>query len=69
MPRSLLGRRPKAGHFPPELLLAAARLYYEQDATQAEIAVEMRTSRATVSRLLSEARRQGIVRIQVVPAR
>ena len=55
-----------SGHFPPSLLHAAAKLYYEQDATQAQIAVELQTSRATVSRLLSEARRLGIVRIEVV---
>jgi DNA-binding transcriptional regulator LsrR (DeoR family) len=45
---------------------AAARLYYVEDATQAEIASRLGTSRATVSRLLSEARREGIVRIEIV---
>jgi DNA-binding transcriptional regulator LsrR (DeoR family) len=55
------------GHFPASLLYAAARLYYDQDATQAEVAAQLGTSRATVSRLLSEAKRQGIVRIEVVP--
>lgn len=44
----------------------AARLYYLEDATQADIAERLGTSRATVSRLLSEARREGIVRIEVV---
>lgn len=59
---------PDAGsHFAPSLLLTAARLYYEQEATQAQIAAKLNTSRATVSRLLSEARRQGIVRIEVIP--
>lgn len=47
-------------------MYAAATLYYLEDATQAEIADKLGTSRATVSRLLSEARRQGIVRIEVV---
>jgi DNA-binding transcriptional regulator LsrR (DeoR family) len=41
-------------------------MYYDEDATQAEVAAKLGTSRATVSRLLSEARRQGIVRIEVV---
>jgi DNA-binding transcriptional regulator LsrR (DeoR family) len=50
----------------PHLLYRAATLYYVQDATQAEIAGQLGTSRATVSRLLSEARRQGIVRIEVI---
>ncbi|NIL75964.1 sugar-binding domain-containing protein [Rhodococcus sp. B10] len=56
-----------AGHFAPTLLYTAAKLYYEDDATQAEVAAKLGTSRATVSRLLSEARRQGIVRIEVIP--
>ena len=51
--------------FEPSMLYAAAKLYYLEDATQAEVAAQLGTSRATVSRLLSEARRQGIVRIQV----
>lgn len=58
---------PESSHFPPTLLYTAARLYYEEDATQAEIADQLGTSRATVSRLLAEAKRQGIVRIEVVP--
>jgi len=53
--------------FPAELLHAAATLYYLEDATQAQIAKRLGTSRPTVSRLLSEARRQGIVRIEVLP--
>lgn len=57
----------EAGHFSPSLLYAAAKLYYTEDATQAEVAAQLGTSRATVSRLLAEAKRQGIVRIEVVP--
>jgi DNA-binding transcriptional regulator LsrR (DeoR family) len=57
----------EGSHFPASLLYTAARLYYEDDATQAEVAEQLGTSRATVSRLLSEAKRQGIVRIEVVP--
>jgi len=57
------------GHsnFSPSLLYAAAKMYYTDEATQAEVADHLQTSRATVSRLLYEARRQGIVRIEVVP--
>ncbi len=55
-----------ASRFSPSLMLSAARLYYLEDATQADIAARLGTSRATVSRLLSEARRAGIVRIEVV---
>ena len=52
--------------FDPSMLYAAAKLYYLEDATQADVASQLGTSRATVSRLLSEARRQGIVKIQVI---
>lgn len=52
--------------FSPELMHAAAHLYYEQDATQAQVAERLGTSRPTVSRLLSEARRLGVVRIEVI---
>src|SRR4051812_8000720 len=58
---------PEGSHFPATLLYTAARLYYEEDATQAEVAAQLGTSRATVSRLLAEAKRRGIVRIEVVP--
>src|SRR5918997_1919721 len=51
--------------FSPAMLFAAAKMYYEEDATQATIAEKLGTSRATVSRLLTEARRRGIVRIEV----
>lgn len=51
--------------FAAELVHAAAVLYYLEDATQAQIAQRLGTSRATVSRLLSEARRRGIVTITV----
>ena len=76
MPRAVQGTRPasrdgatdaEAGHFSPSMLYAAAKMYYTDDATQAEVAAHLGTSRATVSRLLAEARRQGIVRIEVVP--
>lgn len=63
------GTRPvggDGGHFAPSMLYAAAKMYYDEDATQAEVARKLHTSRATVSRLLSEARRQGIVRIEVI---
>lgn len=51
--------------FPPALLYRAARLYYLENATQAEVAEALGTSRPTVSRLLSEARASGIVHIEV----
>ncbi|MCW2811872.1 MAG: polymerase sigma 70 [Friedmanniella sp.] len=54
------------GHFPSSLLYAAAKMYYDEDATQVEVARKLNTSRATVSRLLAQARARGIVRIEVV---
>jgi DNA-binding transcriptional regulator LsrR (DeoR family) len=50
-----------------ELLVTAAVMYYEQNASQKEIASHLGVSRPTVSRLLSRAREQGIVRIEIVP--
>lgn len=48
-----------------QLLLTVARRYYLDDASQDEIAREIQFSRATVSRLLTEARRRRIVRFQI----
>ncbi|MDR2620563.1 MAG: hypothetical protein LBC29_05550, partial [Propionibacteriaceae bacterium] len=42
-----------------------ARLYYEQDKTQAEIAALLKISRPLVSRLLTEAKTAGIVEIRI----
>src|SRR5690349_18868428 len=49
----------------PATLLAAARLYYVEGRSQADIAEQLRTSRSNVSRMLSEAQRQGIVEIRI----
>ncbi|HSU69808.1 MAG TPA: sugar-binding domain-containing protein [Micrococcaceae bacterium] len=46
-------------------VLRAAQMYYLQDLTMDAIARELRTSRSTVSRLLSNARDTGLVQIQV----
>jgi DNA-binding transcriptional regulator LsrR (DeoR family) len=54
------------GRFSPALMHAAATLYYLKDETQADVARALGVSRATVSRLLAEARRLGIVRIEVL---
>lgn len=47
-------------------MLQAARLYYEDNRTQAQIARALKTSRPTVSRLLQQARQEGIVQIKIV---
>lgn len=43
----------------------AANLYYERGFTQEEVARQMQVSRPTVSKLLSQANREGIVRVSV----
>lgn len=52
--------------FPLDTVYQAARMYYLEDATQVEIASRLGVSRPTVSRLVAEARRAGLVRIEVV---
>lgn len=48
------------------LLVEAARLYYEHNLSQAQIANKLEISRPGVSRLLQEARSTGIVKIQII---
>ena len=54
-----------AGDNDQDLMVEVATLYYEEDLTQAEIGTRLNTSRSTVSRLLRDARRLGIVRITI----
>lgn len=63
--RGVEPERAANGRFSPDLLYRAARMYYLEDANQAEVAEALGTSRPTVSRLLAEARAQGIVHIEV----
>jgi DNA-binding transcriptional regulator LsrR (DeoR family) len=46
-------------------LARVASLYYDQDKTQQEIATELNITRSAISKLLTEARREGIVEIKV----
>ena len=48
-----------------ELLAQVASLYYEDNSTQAEVARRIGASRSTVSRLLHEARKSGMVEITI----
>ena len=61
------GRESVVGNPTEDELYAAAKMYWEEHATQVQISRHLGTSRARVSRLLSEARRQGIVQIKVLP--
>lgn len=46
-------------------LVTVAKLYYEQDLSQQQIATQMGISRPLVSRMLSEAKAEGIVHIEI----
>lgn len=48
-----------------QLIVQIARLYYENDQTQEQIAQRLQITRQKVSRLLIEARSQGIVQISI----
>ncbi|WP_114558511.1 sugar-binding transcriptional regulator [Desertihabitans aurantiacus] len=58
---------PQRPRFDPDLVHRAARMYYLDEVNQAEIAAVLQVSRPTVSRLLAEARRSGMVQITVHP--
>lgn len=48
-----------------ETLVAAARLYYVENLSQAEVAARVGTSRSNVSRMLAAAVEQGIVEVRI----
>ena len=48
------------------LSIEAARLYYQSDFSQQEIAAQLGVSRPTVSRLLQHAKDKGYVRIEII---
>jgi len=49
------------------LLTKVGKLYYEDGLNQEEIVARLHTSRSTISRLLQQAKDEGIVRIAIVP--
>lgn len=51
-----------------QIMVQAAKLYFDLDRTQSDIAKELGLTRWQVSRLLREAREIGIVRIEIVPS-
>jgi len=48
-----------------DLLVKAARLYYEEDRSQADVARILGLSRSNVSRMLTSARERGIVEVRI----
>lgn len=55
------------GSYREKLEYIAAQMYYSENRTMQHIAHELAISRSTVSRLLTDAREQGIVRISLHP--
>jgi DNA-binding transcriptional regulator LsrR (DeoR family) len=49
------------------LLAKVSKLYYEDNLNQDEIVSRLHISRSTISRLLAQARQEGIVKIVVIP--
>ena len=47
------------------VLVEVAKLYYEDGLNQAQIGQQLELSRSTVSRLLKDARRRGVVKIEI----
>ena len=58
-------KRDRDGRQDPFLLAEVAQRYYLEDLTQEQIARRLGVSRSQVSRMLKEAREQGIVEIRV----
>lgn len=54
-----------AQHDELRLITRVARMYYERDLRQSEIAQQLGLSQATISRLLERSRKEGIIRISV----
>ena len=52
-------------HDKNKLAISAAKLYYQSNFSQADIAKEMKLSRPSVSRLLQYAKDKGFVRIEI----
>ena len=51
-----------------DLMLEVARMYYERDMTQQEIADKIYVSRSRVSRMIKKARALGLVEIIIKPS-
>ena len=49
------------------LMVQVAKLYYDLEKTQAEIAKELGLTRWQISKLLSEAKAEGVVKIEIIP--
>jgi deoxyribonucleoside regulator len=62
-----LGHRVTSDAQREQFMVQAAKLYYDLDRNQSEIAQELGLTRWQVGRLLQEARETGIVRIEIVP--
>ncbi|MDP2779721.1 sugar-binding transcriptional regulator [Devosia sp.] len=64
--------KPHGGRLPADdkrehMMVQVAKMHYDLERTQSEIASELGLTRWQVSRLLSDSRAQGIVRIEITP--
>jgi deoxyribonucleoside regulator len=65
-------RNPYSARLPADenrdhLMIQAAKLYYDLDRTQAQVADELGLTRWQIGRLLAEAKAEGVVRVEIVP--
>ena len=65
--RSPYSARLPADESRDHLMIQAAKLYYDLDRTQAQVADELGLTRWQVGRLLAEAKAEGVVRVEIVP--
>jgi deoxyribonucleoside regulator len=65
--RSAYASRLPADDSRDHLMVQVAKLYYDIGRTQAEIAADLGLTRWQVGRLLTEARAEGVVRIEIAP--
>eukprot|EP01037_Dinobryon_pediforme_P008137 gene8137-8220_t len=66
-PRLTLSVRLPSDEQREHLMVRAAKLYYELERTQGDIAAELGLTRWQVGRLLTEAKELGVVRIEITP--
>lgn len=65
--RQAAGTRLPSDEARDHLLVQVAKMYFQLDRTQSEIAATLGLTRWQVGRLLSEARETGVVRIEIAP--
>ena len=52
--------------YSPRLMVKCAQMYYEEDMNQGEISEKLQVSKSSISRILSQAKEDGIVKVLIV---